>query len=80
MEKTTVGVRLPNNYLKEIDAIANKLNRTRSQVLFEAVELYLGKTLSSKIDNELEHLKIRLEAVEKKLNSLIVPASRSKGK
>ncbi|MEP0755631.1 ribbon-helix-helix domain-containing protein [Trichocoleus sp. Lan] len=80
MEKTTVGVRLPNDYLKKIDAIAKKLSRTRSQVLLEAVELYLGETSSPKIENELEHLKVRLEAVEKKLNSLIAPASRSKGK
>lgn len=77
MEKTTVGVRVPNEYLREIDAIAKKLNRTRSQVLLEAVELYLGETSSTKIRNELEYLKVRLEAVEKKLNNLIAPASRS---
>lgn len=77
MEKTTVGVRVPNEYLREIDAIANQLNRTRSQVLLEAVELYLGKTSSTQIRNELDYLKVRLKAVEKKLNNLIAPASRS---
>ena len=65
-EKTTVGFRLPVDYLEEIDAICKATGRIRSQVLLEAVEAYLGKTSSEDVKSSMEALQKRIEALEKK--------------
>jgi predicted DNA-binding protein len=66
-ENPMIGCRVSPEYLAEIDTICQSTGRTRSQVLMEAIEVYLGKTSSAGVNSELEVLKKRLETVEKKL-------------
>ena len=68
-ENPMIGSRVSPEYLAEIDAICQSTGRTRSQVLLEAIEVYLGKTSSAGVNSELEALKKRLETVEKKLTA-----------
>jgi predicted DNA-binding protein len=68
-ENPMIGCRVSPEYLVEIDAICQSTGRTRSQVLLEAIEVYLGKTSSIGINSELEVLKKRLGTVEKKLTA-----------
>jgi predicted DNA-binding protein len=65
-ENPMIGCRVSPEYLAEIDTICQSTGRTRSQVLMEAIEVYLGKTSSAGVNSELEVLKKRLETVEKK--------------
>ena len=65
-ENPMIGCRVSPEYLAEIDTICQSTGRTRSQVLLEAIEVYLGKTSSVGVNSELEVLKKRLETVEKK--------------
>jgi metal-responsive CopG/Arc/MetJ family transcriptional regulator len=66
-EKIAVGVRLPQEYLDEIDAICQTTGKSRSQVLLDAVEMYLGKVSSDGVKSELENVKHRLTVVEKRM-------------
>jgi predicted transcriptional regulator len=68
-ENPMIGCRVSPEYLAEIDTICQSTGRTRSQVLLEAIEVYLGKTSSVGINSELEAFKKRLETVEKKLTA-----------
>ena len=63
-EKTSVGVRLPKEYLDEIDQISKVTGRSRSQIMVEAVEVYLGKTPSEDVISDLEFVKERVELLE----------------
>ncbi|MEC4887696.1 MAG: ribbon-helix-helix domain-containing protein [Scytonema sp. PMC 1070.18] len=67
-QKTTVGVRLPQDYLEEIDAICQATGKSRSDVLLEAVAAYIGKELTSgSVQSTLEQLQSRVDLLEKKL-------------
>jgi len=66
-QRITVGVRLPEEYLQEIDAICEATGKNRSDVLLEAVTIYLGKTPADAVQSTLEQLQQRLESLEKKL-------------
>ena len=66
-EKTTVGVRLAQEHLDEIDAICKTTGKSRSQVLVDAVEMYLGKVSNDGIKSELEDVKHRLTVLEKRM-------------
>lgn len=80
-EKTSVGVRLPQAYLDEIDHIVEVTGRSRSQVMVEAVEVYLGKTPSEGVRTELENIKKRVEVLEKAVEFLAdAPLSQLKPK
>ncbi len=68
-ENPMIGCRVSPEYVAEIDAICQSTGRTRSQVLLEAIEVYLGKTSSVGVNSELEVLRKRLETVEKKLTA-----------
>lgn len=68
-ENPMIGCRVSPEYLTEIDTICQSTGRTRSQVLMEAIEVYLGKISSAGVNSELEALKKRLETVEKKLTA-----------
>jgi metal-responsive CopG/Arc/MetJ family transcriptional regulator len=63
-EKTSVGVRLPKEYLDEIDQISKVTGRSRSQIMVEAVEVYLGKTPSEDVVSDLEFVKERVGLLE----------------
>ena len=62
-----MGVRLPEEYLQEIDAICEATGKNRSDVLLEAVTIYLNKTPADAVQSTLEQLQQRLESLEKKL-------------
>jgi metal-responsive CopG/Arc/MetJ family transcriptional regulator len=66
-EKIAVGVRIPQEHLQEIDAICQTTGKSRSQVLLDAVEMYLGKVSNDCVRSELEDVKHRLTVVEKRI-------------
>lgn len=59
-----MGVRLPKEYLDEIDQISKVTGRSRSQIMVEAVEVYLGKTPSEDVVSDLEFVKERVGLLE----------------
>jgi metal-responsive CopG/Arc/MetJ family transcriptional regulator len=65
-QKTTVGVRLPQDYLDAIDEICQSTGLSRTDVLLEAVATYIGKTPPARITSTLEELQLRVETLEKK--------------
>ena len=69
-EKTSVGVRLPQEYLDEIDRIVEATGRSRSQVMVEAIEVYLGKTPTKNIRSDLEAIKKRVDVLERAVEFL----------
>jgi len=66
-ESPTVGVRIPPEWLEEINALCEQTGKTKTQVVLEALGHFLGKTTVSSINAELEAIQGRLEALEKKL-------------
>lgn len=66
-ESPTVGVRIPSEWLHEINALCEETGKTKTQVVLEALGQFLGKTTVSSINAELEAIQGRLEALEKKL-------------
>jgi transposase len=52
---TQVSARLPDELVKRIDAAANRLKRTRADLLRQAIEYYL---------EDLEDLKLGLQALQ----------------
>jgi metal-responsive CopG/Arc/MetJ family transcriptional regulator len=60
-----VGARIPQDYINEIDAICEATGRSRSQVILEAIEVYLGKESDDTIESELAALKREVEALKK---------------
>ncbi len=66
-EKTVISVRFPSDYAEEIDRICEATGKTRSDVVIEAVESYLNKAPAPRVLSELEILKEKVEAIEKKL-------------
>jgi metal-responsive CopG/Arc/MetJ family transcriptional regulator len=69
-EKTSVGVRLPQEYLDEIDKIVEATGRSRSQVMVEAIEIYLGKAPTKNIRSDMEAIKKRVDVLERAVEFL----------
>lgn len=68
-DKTVISVRFPGDYVEEIDTICEATGKTRSDIVLEAVELYLNKSSSPKVLSNLELLEKRVESIEKKLRA-----------
>ncbi|HAZ47024.1 MAG TPA: hypothetical protein DDW76_15500 [Cyanobacteria bacterium UBA11369] len=62
----TGGARIPQEYIDEIDALSQATGRSRSQIILEAVEAYLGKESSGSLLSELAALRRDVEALKKK--------------
>ncbi len=60
-----VGARIPQDYINELDAICEATGRSRSQVILEAIEVYLGKESDDTVESELAALKREVEALKK---------------
>ena len=60
-----IGARIPQNYINELDAICEATGRSRSQVILEAIEVYLGKESDDTVESELAALKREVEALKK---------------
>lgn len=74
-ESPTIGVRIPPEWLEEINALCKQTGKTKTQVILEALAQYLGKNTVVGINadletirNELRNHDQRLEVIEKKLN------------
>jgi predicted DNA-binding protein len=52
-----VGARIPQEYINELDALSQATGRSRSQIILEAVEAYLGKESGDRVQSELAALK-----------------------
>ncbi len=73
-ESPTVGVRIPAEWLEEINALCEETGKTKTQIMLEALAQYLGKNTVVGINADLEEIRSllqnhdqRLEAIEKKL-------------
>jgi metal-responsive CopG/Arc/MetJ family transcriptional regulator len=60
-----IGARIPQDYINELDAICEATGRSRSQVILEAIEVYLGKESDDTVESELAALKREVEALKK---------------
>jgi RHH-type rel operon transcriptional repressor/antitoxin RelB len=74
-ESPTIGVRIPPEWLEEINALCKQTGKTKTQVILEALAQYLGKNTVTGINADIETIRNvlrshdqRLEAIEKKLN------------
>lgn len=74
-ESPTVGVRIPPEWLEEINALCEHTGKTKTQIMLEALAQYLGKNTLVGINADLEAIRTllqnhdrRLELIEKKLN------------
>lgn len=65
-ESPTVGVRIPSEWLEEINALCDQTGKTKTQVVLEALGHFLGKSTVSELDSKLGAIHERLEALEKK--------------
>ena len=61
-----VGARIPQEYIEEIDALSQATGRSRSQIILEAVEAYLGKESGGNVQSELAALRRDVEDLKKK--------------
>jgi predicted DNA-binding protein len=59
-----ISTRVPPEWKAKIEAIANKTGRNSSQVLHEAIALYLGENDASTVGVTLQDILARLEVVE----------------
>jgi len=73
-ESPTVGVRIPSEWLEEINALCEQTGKTKTQIMLEALAQYLGKNTVVGINADLGEIRTllenheqRLEAIEKKL-------------
>ncbi|MBD2087891.1 ribbon-helix-helix domain-containing protein [Coleofasciculus sp. FACHB-542] len=66
-----VGARIPQEYIEEIDALSQATGRSRSQIILEAVEAYLGKESGGNVQSELAALRGDVEALKKKTGHLM---------
>jgi metal-responsive CopG/Arc/MetJ family transcriptional regulator len=66
-----VGARIPQDYINELDAICEATGRSRSQIILEAVEAYLGKELGGNVQSELAALRQDVETLKKKSGHLM---------
>jgi predicted transcriptional regulator len=64
-----VGARIPQDYINELDAICEATGRSRSQIILEAIEVYLGKESGNTVESELAALRQEVEAFKKKYTS-----------
>ncbi len=53
------------DYIKELDAICEATGRSRSQIILEAIEVYLGKESDDTVESQLAALKQEVEALKK---------------
>ena len=60
-----VGARVPQDYINELDAICEATGRSRSQIILEAIEVYLGKESGDTVESELAALRQEVEALKK---------------
>lgn len=74
-ESPIVGVRIPPEWLEEINELCKQTGKTKTQVILEALAQYLGKNTVVGINGDIETIRNvlrnhdqRLEAIEKKLN------------
>ncbi|HAZ46501.1 MAG TPA: hypothetical protein DDW76_01870 [Cyanobacteria bacterium UBA11369] len=74
-ESPTIGVRIPPEWLEEINELCKQTGKNKTQIILEALAQYLGKNTVTGINADLETIRNalrnhdrRLEAIEKKLN------------
>ena len=61
-----VGTRVPPAWVEQLQAIAQETGKSQSEIIYEAIAAYLGKTDA----NSVSSMNKRLTALEKKLQNL----------
>lgn len=71
LPKVSVGIRLEADHIQQIDKLAEKFGRTRTDLIVEAVLTYwkLDEPQRSTL-TEFEDLKNRIESLEKEISKL----------
>ncbi|NEO34298.1 MAG: ribbon-helix-helix protein, CopG family [Symploca sp. SIO3C6] len=63
-EKISTGVRLEKEYIEELDKIAEATGKSRSRLMAEAIEDFLGKKSTEDLEINLKEIKERLFRLE----------------
>ncbi|AFZ15552.1 MAG TPA: ribbon-helix-helix protein, CopG family [Oculatellaceae cyanobacterium] len=66
-ESPLASARLPQEWMAQLDEIAQQTGKSRTDLVREAIAMYLGVIPPEGVRSDLEQLKNRVEIVEKKL-------------
>jgi predicted transcriptional regulator len=69
-ESPTVGVRIPSEWLEEINALCEQTGKTKTQIMLEALAQYLGKNTVVGINADLGEIRTLLENHEQRLKAM----------
>jgi len=69
-ESPTVGVRIPSEWLEEINALCEQTGKTKTQIMLEALAQYLGKNTVIGINADLGEIRTLLENHEQRLKAM----------
>lgn len=64
-EKISTGVRLEKEHIEKLDEIAEATGKSRSRLMAEAIEDFLGKKTAKDLEIDLKEIKQRLFRLEK---------------
>lgn len=65
-----IGTRVSEEWKAQIEAIAKATGRNSSQVVYEAVAQYLGRTDGATLGNQIQEMLQRIEALERQQQGL----------
>lgn len=69
-DTAAVGLRIPSEWLDEINALCEETGKTKTQVVLEAVGHYLGKNSVGGINLQLQEMQKVLQTHQKRLEEL----------
>jgi len=65
-----IGTRIPSEWRAEIEARAKRSGRNVSQILHEAIAVYLGEESGTTLVGRVEGIDGRLQALERQISAL----------
>jgi predicted transcriptional regulator len=74
-ESPLASARIPAEWMSQLDAIAAQTGKSRTDLVREAIAMYLGVVSPNEVHSDLKRLERRMEALEKKLKTWTHQAS-----
>lgn len=68
-ESPLASARIPPEWMSQLDAIAAQTGKSRTDLVREAIAMYLGVVSPDEVQSDLKRLERRLEDLEKKLQA-----------
>ena len=68
--KVSVGVRIPQDWLNQLDALETVTQKSRTTLLLEAIGSYLGEDVETVCDAPSERLRQRIQTLEQEVAEL----------